>query len=1717
MWISVLVFCGALVNSSLGPFWGILACLACHFALGASLSLIAYNFFGYACCGLDFLVCCLPSGLSGHRRVRSYDRSCRSNGGFRCSQSSKVVKLQTILFMWFCTWRIGEAAVPGPPPSWSLGVCNPSGLAHKGHLLNPDIDCWVVCETHLSRPAFRQFVGCLHQEASPFRWCIQGEPVPCRSTVSSIGAWSGVAYLSKWPSRALPGGWSQALHASSRLVCTTSFVHDIWVSGVTVYGTPTGPTHPHARETTNGLLTAAIHRIAQSHGPRFVAGDWNHDLDSLDSINGLLALGFKEVQDLFFERVGVCPKPTCRMKTRRDYLFISPELQTLFESCSVDHFAWSDHATVVAHFRGGQAELVQYPWPLPRPILWSQLENRPAGKFVDFTSSVDVNVSYTELWSDVEQCAQECASSQGKPIHHHCLGRGSRLRPNKVTVTSPPVSLGRKGDCQPEYYGSSWQHALMFRQVRRLQSYVRLVCAGSTTNTHLEHKASLWHAILRAPGFKPSFEQWWVDQECLWMLLPEMPVTPPSHPTAVCVFEAVQTFVRQFEAQLNKQRAYAHRLRKGHDMKQVYAAVRRDPPAPVEVLLHSTKGEVESIDHDDMAVEFKQPVAWNEAIPFVHQGRKLDVVFVAEDKLWLESVESIQPGDTIVQHSGVGKLEEIFQAFIEQWSFRWSKHDAIPDTQWASVIEFAQRYIRPVEAPEVQWSVPLFKDTIQSKKSKSACGLDGVSRDDLLSLRPCHQQSILSLYQRAEGDGSWPCQPLNGVVKSLAKVECPGGTNDYRPITILGLAYRVWSSVHARHWLKHLDAIVDPFVLGNRTGCRASHVWRYLLDQVEWSQLSGADVCGLTLDLSKAFNTLPRFPTMAVAKLMGMSQKTLVAWAGALSLLSRRFMVRGSVSSPVWSSCGFPEGCALSCVAMLIIDNVFHTWMKAGDFMCSPVSYVDNWELVLSQPDRVRCALDRALQFAADWDLTIDCSKTFAWGASTESRSVLRSAGLRVRHDERDLGAHVVFTRQLRNRTTLQRFHALGDFWAKLRTARGTLPQKLRAVRTAAWPRAMHGVGAVIVGKKHWQRLRSNYMAAMKFAKPGANPMAQMLFDGFGTDPQLFAIWTSLLDFRAVGSADPHLAALDLVGVAGVGQAQASISEVLCHRIHQLGWSLLPGGIVCDRYGRFNVLACSLGELKIRVEWSWHGVVASELSSRMDFPGFENAHVRATRQGVQTFPIVDQAALRAVLNGTTFTNRHAYHWSENGSTLCPACGQPDGLHHKYWECPFVADLVSEVPVYVRDLLPDLPSWACDRGWSLAPSVLGAWRQYLVNIPFHVDFAPICRSFGDTLDLFTDGSCLWGSEPDFRLASWSVCCGFFDGSLSTSPFQVVSSGALSGLVQTAYRAELFAVYAALCYADSLNLACRIWSDCLGVVVRLRMLMTGGKQLMANSQHTDLWNLIMDLVQKLGSDRVTIAKVTAHVTPTECDDVIETWLATGNQAADTAAKAANQDRPQQVWRLWQEVMTQTLQLRVVGNAIRQHLVEVNRRWYANGPIQEAPEVHTPRMANASVMLWQSPGPVNEVKGSFRRFFGVEFSALVASWWNGLVIHEGASPSWISFAQLYVDWQVVQRHAGVTKLSGKWTILDQAGTVPEQLSFRSRCKHFRLMLQQFAKDANIKMATCTGRPLSDILQCHIGCVSIAIDNGRRMAVDAWLKQRLARPVFGLGESLDMIPPGW
>ena len=625
-----------------------------------------------------------------------------------------------------------------------------------------------------------------------------------------------------------------------------------------------------------------------------------------------------------------------------------------------------------------------------------------------------------------------------------------------------------------------------------------------------------------------------------------------------------------------------------------------------------------------------------------------------------------------------------------------------------------------------------------------------------------------------------------------------------------------------------MSPVLDSRLCGNRSGYRASHLWRAVLDEVEVAHGQQVECGGIVFDLEKAFNTLPRLVCLGLAQLIGLDGGTLRAWAGALGSMTRAFEVRGSLSMPIEATCGFAEGCGMSCLAMLLLDQIWHEYVKEASNLCRPMSYVDNWEILVSDPQLVSVAAEATFSLARQLDVVVDTKKTFAWGASSTFRSQLRQQGFVVRLDAADLGAHVTYSKQLRNSSLIARFVGLQDFWCKLKGAFATHSQKATVVLRAAWPRAMHAISATWVGLKHFHSLRTAFMEAVRLDRPGANAWLQLHADGFLMDPMAFAILQTFRDARDLGASSWHAQVLADLVHNGLSLPAGSVSNVLLQRLHQLKWAVCQDGSIQDTFGRFSLATVHWSELCLRFQASWHQVVSQAVLHRWDFQGFESVDAAATRKAVRTLSPYLQGICRRNLNGSTLTNEHSFHWTCNGDHRCVFCNEEDSLYHRYWCCPQSAPLRLQLDPLVVDLVPTLPRACSVRSWFLRSPLVDPWWTYLLSLPDLFPPLEVPLEGSGPLDFFTDGSCLHQDSMTFRLAAWAVCVApVYDEKLNAGvgSSTVVAAAAIRGLVQTAFRAELTAVAAALYYGASTKRPLRIWSDCQGVIRRFTALVQG----------------------------------------------------------------------------------------------------------------------------------------------------------------------------------------------------------------------------------------------------------------------------------------------------
>ena len=774
--------------------------------------------------------------------------------------------------------RVGEAKVPGPasssasqdPVQWTLGVVNPTGLQGKEEsTLDLEPGLWAVSETHLTELGIHRFRKGLLRVKSPFSSFVPGAPLPNRPHSQHVGTFSGVGLLASFPSRALPQCWGEDPVSTGRIQATASLVHGQWVQGAVLYGYTPGPVFRKAALMTDQLLELAEDRIVFNNcGPRFVAGDFNLP-PSHARFQAWQRAGFEEVQSVALQRWGIQPQMTCRMATQVDQLWVSPELARVLQSVAVHHDRFADHATVHAVFTGLQPEVV-YRWPTPRPLpevpkeACAPEQAAPAWCPATLAQAGD---SYRSLWEAFEeQHALRVATVGGPSMPSRCRGRGSVLEPLVGVCHVQPLRPSRHGEVAPQFEGNHSMHRLWFTQLRRLQAYSRSVRLADTDPGRVENVVRTWSAIVRARGFAPSFAEWWHSrtQQCPWDP-PCVPLMPPDAIDAKALSEALLREIRSLEASLNSDRVACAKARRKAHPALVFRDIARPRAKPVDLLVNTRRAQVELVDESDCAVVLVEPCEFRVDRPVWVAGKQYGVVHAEGDKIWLDSPVCAAVGQVVVQDDLVGNLCDVFDAFATEWRARWDRHRDVPDARWDPLIALASRYLPQVDATVEPITVPQFRKAIQSKHKHAATGADGVARSDLLQLSDSQLSQALHVFEGAERTGIWPQQLLVGIVNSLEKTEHASTAAQYRPIVVLSLVYRVWSSIRSRQLIRKLKHCLDPGLMGNVPKRHTAHIWYSVQSLVEAAGQTGEVLSGVVADVVKAFNVLPRLPIFAIA------------------------------------------------------------------------------------------------------------------------------------------------------------------------------------------------------------------------------------------------------------------------------------------------------------------------------------------------------------------------------------------------------------------------------------------------------------------------------------------------------------------------------------------------------------------------------------------------------------------------------------------------------------------------------------------------------------------------------------------------------------------------------------------------------------------------------------------------------------------------------------
>ena len=1624
----------------------------------------------------------------------------------------------------FCSVRVGEASHPGPQ-SFVIGAINPTGLLGKAnHIAALQPGVYGISETHLSSLGVRQFRREMQSHRIAAKY-LSSKPAPLiRSSVGVIGGkCTGVGFVSHHPGRNLPVTWPEELHQEARTHVAGFCIQGTWIKVGVVYGYAHRPTNVATQSKTDQLLSLVVDRIAnECSGPRIIMGDWNQPYGTLTQEKLLVAKGFVEVQVLAKAMWNRTPENTCKNSTIKDYIWISPELIPNFLSVDVDPHAFPDHAVITARFKHFSDQLPVQIWPKPAPLPWDQIESQlPEHEQIQINPD-RVEEALVEVMAKLEDGVHQTLCQKGKlGLVSKQRGRCRHTDPVKGKHPIPTLNNGRANDHQPQFMGENYQHYMWLKQLRRIQSLVRILhpkSGGPLSTTHIDHGTKLWEVIRRGPGFPKSFAEFWQHRS---VILPKSPCTlphsMPSPEIAMIIHTTFEMEFRQLEKSLWAKRHSSAKASRLLDTNKVFSDVAKPMAMPVQTLIKSNIASIAEISDDGCNLTFEQH-DFKEGHPIYGPHGILQVRELQPHKVVLEHPGHLEPGNVVHQKEEIGQSTKVTREFENLWLSHWNRHNDTGAKKWQPFITMMKQFVPPSHTPMQMPPLTLqtWRKAVCSKKRRSAIGPDGVSRSDLIKMSDSGASAIVNILTCIENGSAWPVSLVTGLISMLEKKEDAEAVTDFRPICIFSAIYRTWASIRARQILRYLAQIAPEELVGSRPRKETADIWWTISLQIEASLFEGHSLAGATADICKCFNALPRVPVTCLAEWLGIPSFFTKTWLRALTTMERRFVINGQVGRPLHTNRGYPEGDPLSVCAMFLVNIALHNFLSAQQPSINLWTFVDDWQFTGEDENDIDKGFSHMKDFTEMLDLTLDQRKCFVWGTTAAIRDGFRRLHKNVKRHERNLGGHISYCKVPTNYTLRDRIASFESTWTWLKKSKAPLNQRLKIVTVVAWPRCLHGIANIPLGAEHFAKLRSRVMQSLAWQKKGANPLVQVsLIHGVKYDPGYFALISTVKAFRRFSNPTIAFPLVDALSQTGQHLRCPGPCGIFLTRLFDVGWSWLGSGYLLDHEGiRCHIYHTAMQIIEKRLQHAWICRIGSLVAVRNGFQGMEFVSPSLTLPQGMLMDSEDGGLLRTVLNGTFFTRDKQIACGTVPTVLCPFCQSPDSIMHRHYSCQYFQDLRSNLPGHLFTFLEEAPQCTIQHGWFCEPEEVRLLRFELDRLPdLTEDFIGIPDGqLSSPIHMFCDGSCIQPTVPELRVATWGVCL----ANLEEDEFYPLAQGPVWGVYQSSTRAEFTAAIASVKFALHIRMQCWIWTDNQTVFDFLNNTWDNSFSVSSMEKDHDLRETLLSLSRKAQQQHLlgSIIKVRSHMKLEAFTDLIERWAIRGNEFADQCAERARLGFHPSFWKLWEAAFERVHHIGEMRKLQHKFFIDVGQRvisqkdaiWEHDDEAREAMVGQPAERDSSSMMSWLNIPDSYDFgvqAGNGYRTLG-SMAITVFHWLTQLVSSdEGVTAKWVCNHQLLTLFQAMTGKIGVKHLAAKRTFTELASCDVDTFSWYEMVKDFGTFLRAITKQLQLPYHVQKRRPSGTSFQCRPSCILIRIKASHISVVDEIFLYRKVAPI--------------
>ena len=523
-------------------------------------------------------------------------------------------------------------------------------------------------------------------------------------------------------------------------------------------------------------------------------------------------------------------------------------------------------------------------------------------------------------------------------------------------------------------------------------------------------------------------------------------------------------------------------------------------------------------------------------------------------------------------------------------------------------------------------------------KAKSSSGACGFAVSEVKALPDSAILHVARLFQAALLFG-FPCYMLTGRVNVLAKTQDPVGYTDGRPICVLPVLYRLWTSVCCRQLLEAWSTVMPQGIYGGLPWRSARYITYHLQHQVEVSTQTGEPLSGFVLDIIKCCNALPRQPVLALLQHVGCPPALATAWVAGLGRMGRASSFVGDISPLHYSTTGVPEEDGMSVAAAVSLGWLFA--VVIADFGLSPQVFIDNWAWTSPDEQLHAAGLEQTLQLTRSLRIEVDWRKTFGWGLHAAGRKwwqdhagclAPEAGGITVLPEAKDLGAAMRYrssralgclkSRLLEGQQRLERLSQLPR----------TLHNKALLIRSSIWPATFFACEGHAIGRQRLAHLRGKAARALVGLHRHVAPqIALSTLTRHCLDPEVYVLVACLRALRRAFRFEPDLARSVLstaVHATGMPQSVVGPSTALKAILVRNHWTVHDTGLFTTPGNhRLDIRTASSVDIQRVVTKAWMYHVRTSVLHRQGLAQFDVPDPDLTSRLLRSFPPADQRVL----------------------------------------------------------------------------------------------------------------------------------------------------------------------------------------------------------------------------------------------------------------------------------------------------------------------------------------------------------------------------------------------------------------------------------------------------------------------------------------------------------